>query len=142
MSGYSIIYADPPWAFKTFSDKGKDRAPEQHYQTMSIDDICALPVSEMAAPHALLFMWVYQPMLPEAMKVIEAWGFSLVTVGYYWIKINGGQGRLFYAQDNAKKGLGYYTRAGAEQCWIGKRGKGLPRVSMGQGQVVFAPLHV
>ena len=138
---YSVIYADPPWAFKTYSDKGKDRAPDQHYGVMTIDAICALPVQEWSAQNALLFLWVYQPMLPDALRVMEAWGFNYVTVGFFWVKVSGGQDRLFYATDNVRKGLGYYTRAGAEQCWIGKRGNGVKRFSMGEGQVVFSPLR-
>ena len=41
---YNVIYADPPWTFKTYSEKGKDRSPEKHYDCMSIDDIYKLPV--------------------------------------------------------------------------------------------------
>ena len=44
MTGYSVIYADPAWRFETFSDKGKGRAPEQHYETMTIAEMAALPV--------------------------------------------------------------------------------------------------
>ena len=137
-----IVYADPPWSFKTFSDEGKDRAPEQHYQTMTIDDICAIPVKEWVADDALLYIWAYQPLLPETFTVMEAWGFKYTTIGFIWVKINGGQDRLFYAQEDVRKSLGYYTRAGGEICLIAKRGKGIPgRLSKSEAQVVLSPLR-
>ena len=45
---YNVIYADPPWSFKTFSDKGKDRSPENHYNVMTLQDIKELPVNQIA----------------------------------------------------------------------------------------------
>lgn len=138
---YSIVYADPPWQFRTWGDGGKDRAPDQHYATMSIEAIMALPVAEVVARDAALFLWVYQPMLPEAMRLIEAWGFTLKTVAFVWVKTSGadGQGRLFWDQADCRKGLGYWTRAGTEQVWLATRGKGFDRLDKGVGQTVFAP---
>ena len=139
--GYSVIYADPPWQFKTYSDLGKDRAPDQHYVCTATEQLAALPVHAIAANDAALFMWVYQPMLKDAFALIEAWGFTFKTVAYVWVKIKGGQDRLFYAGDDVRKGLGYHTRAGTEQCWLATRGKGYERLSKGEGQVVFSPLR-
>lgn len=138
---YRCLYADPPWAFQTWSDEGKDRAPEQHYSTMSIEDICALPVADIAEDDAALFLWAYQPMLPDAFDVIRRWGFTYKTVAYYWVKIKGRQDRLFYAGEDVRNGLGYHTRAGAEQCLLATRGKGYERISKGEGQVIFSPLR-
>jgi N6-adenosine-specific RNA methylase IME4 len=136
---YSLIYADPNWSFKTYSDKGKDRAPDQHYECLSTEQLGWLDVASIAEDDAALLMWVYQPMLPDALQLIEAWGFEFKTVAYYWFKVNGGQGRLFYGDADIKKGLGYYTRAGCEQCWLATRGKPLTRDSKSEGQVIFAP---
>lgn len=141
MNRYSVIYADPPWRFETYSAKGKDRAPDQHYSTMPIDDIRALPVTDWAAENAALFLWVYQPMLREAFTLFDAWGFTFKTVAYVWVKITGGQDRLFYGQEDVRKGLGYHTRAGTEQVWLATRGKGYERLSKGESQVVFSPLR-
>ena len=139
---YRVVYADPPWKFKTFSDEGKDRAPEQHYSTMTIEEICAIPVKEWMADDSLLFIWVYQPLLPETFEIMAAWCFKYVTIGFVWVKISGGQDRLFYAQEDVRKSLGYYTRAGAEICLIAKRGKGIPgRLSKSEGQVVLSPVR-
>ena len=141
MTGYSVIYADPAWRFETFSDKGKGRAPEQHYETMTIAEMAALPVASWAERDAALFLWGYQPMLREAFTLIDAWGFTYKTVAYVWVKITGGQDRLFYAQDDVRKGLGYHTRASTEQVWLATRGEGYERLSKGEPQAVFAPLR-
>ena len=85
---YGVIYADPPWHFKTRSDKGKDRSPEKHYPCMSLADIISLPVSDIAKPDSVLLMWVVDPLLDQAFKVIDAWGFTYKTVGFTWAKTN------------------------------------------------------
>ena len=72
-----MIYADPPWLFKTRSDKGKDRSPEKHYPVLSIADICNLLLSNIAKPDSVLLMWVVDPLLDQAFKVIDAQGFYI-----------------------------------------------------------------
>ena len=57
MKKYNIIYADPPWSYRTYSKKGQGRSAESHYPTMRLEDIMALPVSELAAKDCTLFMW-------------------------------------------------------------------------------------
>lgn len=138
---YQIIYADPPWRFATWGDAGQDRAPDRHYDTMTLDDIMALPIDRLADVDAALFLWVYQPMLPEAMRLVEAWGFALTTVAFVWVKTTGDerQGRLFWDQADCRKGLGYWTRAGTEQVWLATRGRAFSRLDRGIGQTVFAP---
>ena len=61
MKKYSIIYADPPWAYRTYSKKGQGRSAESHYPTMCIEDIKALPVGELAAKDCALFLWITFP---------------------------------------------------------------------------------
>ena len=68
---YEIIYADPPWRYSAKKVQG---AAENHYPTMSIDELCALPVAELAAKDSALFMWATFPQLPEALRLIRAWG--------------------------------------------------------------------
>ena len=63
MMKYNVIYADPPWAYKVWSKKGKGCSAESHYPTMSIEDIKALPVGELAAKDCALFLWITFPML-------------------------------------------------------------------------------
>lgn len=138
MTRYRVIYADPPWRFVDRSGSG---VAEKHYATMSLDEIAALPVAEWVAQDAALFLWVIQPLLPEALDLIRAWGFNFKTVAFAWVKISGGQHRLFYAAEDVRLGLGYHTRAGMEQCWLATRGRGYDRLSRGEAQVVFSPLR-
>ena len=65
---YNIIYADPPWTFKTYSDKGKGRSAENHYPCMNIDDIYKLPVQDIADEDCILLMWVTYQLLKEGIK--------------------------------------------------------------------------
>lgn len=73
---YGIIYADPPWHY---NQKNLSGAAEHHYRTMSIEEICKLKVAEVADQHCVLFLWATFPQLPEALKVIKAWGFQYKT---------------------------------------------------------------
>lgn len=130
---YSIIYADPPWRFQARSDKGKERSPEKHYPTMSLEEIIRLPVKELAAKDCILFMWMTFPMLKEAMKVIEQWGFVYKTVAFVWIKINKKRETLFW-------GMGYWTRSNAEICVLATRGSP-KRCSAGVHQVIISPVE-
>ena len=76
---YGVIYADPPWRFETYSDKGRDRCPDaRHYQVMRLDDIKALPVSTWAAPDCTLFLRTTDVMIPRA----RTWGFVFKTVAF------------------------------------------------------------
>lgn len=113
---YNIIYADPPWQYKTYSKKGAGRSAESHYPTMPIKDICNLPVSQIAADDCTLFLWATFPNLQEALQVITAWGFEFKTVGFTWIKLNKKSDSLFW-------GMGYWTRSNAEICIIATKGK-------------------
>jgi len=68
---HGVIYADPPWTFKTYSNKGKDKSPERHYPCMSITDIIRLPVDRIAKDDAVLLMWVVDPLLDKAFEVMR-----------------------------------------------------------------------
>lgn len=82
---YNIIYADPPWRYQQKNLLG---AAEHHYSTMSVKDICGLKVEEIAAKDCVLFLWATFPQLPEALRVIKAWGFQYKTVAFVWLKQN------------------------------------------------------
>ena len=77
---HGVIYADPPWYFKTYSNKGKNKSPERHYPCMSISDIIRLPVGDLAKDDAVLLMWVVDPLLDRAFEVIDAWGFKYLSL--------------------------------------------------------------
>ena len=76
---YTVIYADPPWKYKVWSGGG---AADAHYPAMNLEDIKALPVSQLAAKDCALFLWITFPMLHEAWGVMKAWGFSFRTVAF------------------------------------------------------------
>lgn len=127
---YNIIYADPPWQYK---DKTCDGCAEAHYKTMPIQDICHLRVQDICEKDCILFLWATYPMLSEALKTIEAWGFTYKTIGFQWIKQNkSGNGYFF--------GLGRWTRGNSECCLIATKGK-IKRKSTSVSQLVFSPLE-
>lgn len=119
---YRVIYADPPWYFKNFSEKGEGRNAVSHYDCMSLEQICALPVADFAGKDCILFLWAIDPMLPQALKVIEAWGFKYKTVGFYWVKMNKSADPSHLTKSDFFTGLGYWTRANPEQCLLATRG--------------------
>ena len=126
---YDIILADPPWTFKTYSEKGKEhKSAELHYSCMTIDDIYNLPIQNIASDNCILFLWVTNPMLPQGLKTIEEWGFKYKTVAFSWYKKNKIADSMFW-------GLGYWTRANVELCLLATKGKPT-RISKGVHQVI------
>lgn len=139
-NGYRAILADPPWRYVTRSEKGMDRSPDRHYETMTLDEIKAMPVRDLAQKDCVLFMWVIDSHVQMALEVIKAWGFTYKTVGFYWAKTNK-DGSFF-------QGTGHWTRANpehayeayfgeegdAERCFLntvgrpGRVGKNVPRL--------------
>ena len=114
--GYKTVLADPPWRFQNRTGKV---APEHRrldrYDTMTLDDICALPVAESASDNAHLYLWVPNALLPEGLRVMEAWGFRYVS-NVVWAKRRkdgGPDGR----------GVGFYFRNVTELVLFGVRGR-------------------
>lgn len=131
---YEIIYADPPWTFKTYSAKGvQQKSAACHYRTMSKDDIQKLPVSDIAADDCVLFLWATYPNLEEALELIKAWGFVYKTVVFTWVKRNKKSFGWFW-------GLGYWTRANAEICLLATKGHP-KRESRSVHSVIDAPVR-
>ena len=132
---YSIIYADPPWKYTVFGDKppaarGRE---EDYYEVMDLLDLAALPVKDISADDAVIFMWATFPAMQTAMKLMKAWGFHYRTVGFVWVKKN---------KKNLESnfwGMGGWTRSNAEVCLIGTRGN-IKRVSKSVHQVIEAPI--
>ena len=135
---FDVIYADPPWTFRTWSNEGKDRSPEKHYDCMSLADIRALPVSDIAAENCALFLWVTDPLLPEGLKLMEAWGFKFKTIAFVWAKLNKSAPPTLWTERDFFTGLGYWTRANPELCLLGTRGKP-KRVSKSVRRLVVSP---
>jgi N6-adenosine-specific RNA methylase IME4 len=104
-----VILADPPWRY-TFSLGGKNSI-ESHYETMSLEEVCGLPVRDLADKDCILFLWATSPLLPEAIQVIQAWGFAYRSSAV-WHK--------------SGLGMGYYFRQDHELLLVGKRGNARP----------------
>lgn len=130
---YNIIYADPPWSYKTWSGKGKEKkSAENHYECMKKEDIQSLPISKISNNDCVLFLWVTFPCLEEGLELIEKWGFVYKTCGFVWVKRNKKSPTWFW-------GLGYWTRANAEICLIATKGKP-KRVSKAVHQIIDAKI--
>lgn len=112
---YSVIYADPAWAYRDKALAG-NRGAGCKYDVMSLEDICRLPVKDLAADDCVLFLWVTMPKLNEAFDVMKAWGFEYKTCAFTWVKQNRKSDSLFW-------GMGRWTRANAELCLLGTKGK-------------------
>lgn len=131
---YDIIYADPPWRYYTYSEKGKGRSAESHYPTMAKTEIQKVPVKSISAKNSVLLLWVTAPCLIEGLELIKAWGFTYKTVAFTWVKQNKKSNSLFM-------GMGYYTRANAEYCLLATRGKVLKRQSRSVSSVVLSHIE-
>jgi site-specific DNA-methyltransferase (adenine-specific) len=128
---YKIIYADPPWRYQ-------DRTPpqggaESHYQTMKLEDICTMQISEIVEEDCVLFLWATYPLLPEAIKVLESWGFTYKSVAFTWVKKNKKADTFFF-------GLGRWTRGNPEICLLGVRGKP-KRISASVSNLTISPIQ-
>src|SRR5262245_3207907 len=144
---YGAILADPPWRFRTYDqreyiEKGRRStlkgAGSHHYRTMTIEEIRALPVSEIAAVNCALFLWISWPQLLDAIGVIEVWGFTYKTCAFAWIKAHAGQIEMFQDELDDLMGLGYWTRANSEVCLLATRGNP-KRLDKGVRQAILEP---
>ena len=127
---YQIIYADPPWDYQQCRLSG---SAKKHYPTMRIEELCALPVADIADRDCALFLWATFPQLPEALRLIQAWGFVYKTVAFVWLKQNRKALTWFY-------GLGFWTRSNAEICLLATKGHP-KRQSAGIHQLVISPVE-
>lgn len=123
--GFGLIMADPPWDFETRSPKGAGKSPQAHYSVQPLDWIKSVPVAAIAAPDCLLWLWATNPMLPQALDVIAAWGFEFKTGGH-WVKRTK-HGRLTF-------GTGYIFRSAGEPYLVGTRGR--PRTTKSVRSIV------
>jgi N6-adenosine-specific RNA methylase IME4 len=106
---YAVILADPEWRFEVYSrETGLSRAADHHYQTSVLDDIKLRNVPGIAAKNCVLFLWATAPMLPQALEVMEVWGFKYKS-------------HFVWAKD--KLGTGYWNRNMHELLLVGTRGK-------------------
>jgi len=171
-SDYQIIVADPPWWYSSRrlirKDSGKPTCgigAELHYDLLKTEDLCALPIRDILGKECLLFLWATCPLLPDALQVMDSWGFEYATVGFVWVKLNSANwarestwrswvqeiiGYLPMKLETLRKvldiimffGPGAYTGSNIELVLLGRR-KGAKAIHHERGrkasQVIFAP---
>jgi N6-adenosine-specific RNA methylase IME4 len=127
---FATVLADPPWRFTNRTGK---MAPEHkrlnRYETMTVEEICALPVADVARDRAHLYLWVPNALMPEGLRVLQGWGFTYKS-NLIWHKIRkdgGPDGR----------GVGFYFRNVTEMILFGVRGKNIRTLAPGRSQVNF-----
>jgi site-specific DNA-methyltransferase (adenine-specific) len=134
---YQIIYADPPWKYHTWTElksiKKRKRCGSLCYDSMTIDEICKLPIKDIADEKCILFLWITMPKLNEVMKVIESWGFIYKTVAFTWVKTNK-KGSGYYS------GIGHWTLSNPELCLLATHKKFPKRLNYVK-QLVVSPLR-
>lgn len=109
-NGYRAVLMDVPWKFLVRSEKGMDRSPENHYSTMTLEQIKALPIRDLIHPKGtVMYFWVIDTHVQMAFDVLRAYGFAYKTVGFYWAKTNR-DGSFF-------TGMGFWTRANPEHAY-------------------------
>lgn len=152
-----VILADPAWDFKVYSDKGKGRSAENHYETMTLEEIKKLPVNKISDDECMLFLWITGERLPDGIDVMNSWGFDYKSVAFVWYKIKkdmkkafkdlfGGEEVNFNNIDYSKIdfdrffriSLGYNTRKQTEICLLGSK-KVVERQDKSVRQVIAQP---
>jgi len=110
---YSIVYADPPWAYRDTANRNSAAA---QYPTMTMAELAALPVSGLAEADAALLMWATTPLLDGAIRLMRDWGFEYKQVFATWVKCAGYMAQPIYRG-------GAYTQTNAELLLLGVRGR-------------------
>lgn len=129
---FDVLLADPPWGYSARKN-GKHGCADTHYPTMTKQEIFDLPVERLASSDAVLFLWVTFPCLEQGLETMRRWGFEYKTNAFTLVKRNkSGEGWFW--------GLGFWTRANAEICLIGVRGKP-KRASASVHSIIDTPIE-
>lgn len=110
---YDFILCDPPTKFETWSAAGQGKGPDSQYDTMTWDELKALPVSQLGRGDTILFLWACWPTLAQSLDLLEAWGFRYVTGGAWHKRTKHGKSAF---------GTGYVLRSATEPYLIGTLG--------------------
>ena len=108
---FRVIYSDPAWSYNDKQDTPQLGGAAKHYDTMSVNEICKLPVNEISEKDSVLFLWVTSPLLEDAFTVIKAWGFKYKT-SFVW--------------DKVKHNMGHYNSVRHEMLLIATKGSCTP----------------
>jgi N6-adenosine-specific RNA methylase IME4 len=108
---FRVIYADPAWSYNDKQETPQLGGAAKHYDTMSISELCQLPVKDISEKNSVLFLWVTSPLLEDAFQVINAWGFKYKT-SFIW--------------DKVKHNMGHYNSVRHEILLIATKGSCVP----------------
>ena len=108
---FRVIYSDPAWSYNDKQDTPNLGGASKHYQTMSVNEICNLPVKEISEKDSVLFLWVTSPLLEDAFEVIKSWGFKYKS-SFIW--------------DKVKHNMGHYNSVRHEILLIATKGSCVP----------------
>ena len=108
---FRVIYSDPAWSYNDKQDTPQLGVAAKHYDTMSVNEICKLPVNDISEKNSVLFLWVTSPLLEDAFTVIKAWGFKYKT-SFVW--------------DKVKHNMGHYNSVRHEMLLIATKGSCTP----------------
>lgn len=135
--GYRVGAVDFPWHFEqrgATTDETTSRSPQRHYPTMSLDHILKLPIPQVFAKDALLFLWTTGPLIATGahVKIFEAYGFEPSATAFVWIKLRKKFDhtllqRTPLTERDLHCATAYTTLQNAEFCILGRRGNGVPR---------------
>ena len=145
--GWPCVLADPPWRFQSNSETRPGRNSRRHYHCLALDQIASLPVKDVVACDAYLWLWIPAPFLVLGVQVpiMRAWGFEPTAMGFVWVKyrraFDPNQLRFLpLAESDLHVGLGHTTRKNAEYCLLGQREQP-KRLSGDVREVLLAPVR-
>lgn len=123
---YGVIYLDPNWKFEVYDrDTGNGRSAESHYHTMPIEEMKKINMARLAKDDCVMFIWIVWTHLPQALELVASWGFEYKTLAFLWTKLNPKAGlKIIPATDHRLwfMGMGFWTRANTEGCFLFTRG--------------------
>lgn len=137
--GYRALVADPPWSFQSYTAAVGTRAAARHYRVMGLNDLMALPVPDLAARDSHLFLWTTGPHLPQALRLMTAWGFTYSSLAMTWIKLRRNHSGAWSERD-LHLGLGYTFRKNSEIVLLGRRGRA-KRLARDVPEVIVSPVR-
>ena len=157
---YGVIYCDPPWAFRGYvSDGVPQQKDEQHYDTMTKEELAELPVAELAANDCALLMWSIASHTPQAFWLAEQWGFKFASRGFCWAKTTMHADKKHVQKilgwnldrwnrklprianpENWHMGMGHSSRRNPEDCWLFTRGSP-KRLDKGVRELIVSPVR-
>jgi N6-adenosine-specific RNA methylase IME4 len=138
--GFACIAADPPWRFASNSDAKPGRNARRHYRTLALSEIATLPVGDIAARDAFLWLWIPSPFLVVGAHIglMRGWGFEPTALAFTWAKLNPNAPTLLFSERDFAIGGGLTTRKNTETVVLGRCGKP-KRLAKDVRELILAP---